>query len=464
MSRSFSLLGGAAALLLSVASSAIAVENNCIQDVWKAHNNSQNLTCSAKDVTLAQVSNICVGGDCSKHTCTSGQQVTFTADFVLPLTAQTRYDVGLYLATDGGGGDGAKTGQCADLVVTAANASQTFINLDSGQDACGDITDVPSGHNPQVIHGTVTTACSDLDGDGKVNIPWCTSWRQPGSNEVCDTTSFASSATWDAFPGSPSKCNCGNLNVDIFLETATIEVTKTASPETVNETGGSVTYSVSVKNQATQTSVTLDTLDDDVYGDITSVHDSITATDCTLATIAAGDTYSCQFTVSMPAADAGTTVTDTVTGCGTDGFGHTNLCDDDDATVTYTDVTTEPSLTKTATSTEAVRVDVKYTVVLTNNSAVDTLSVDTLDDDKFGDITSAHAAGGGFGEVVSTTCATGGSVDPGSNYSCTFVGRITATGLHTNRVSATATDDDGNQFIDPPLGDTADVNVSVTFP
>ena len=40
-----------AALALAFAQTAFAVENNCIQDVWKAHNNSQNLTCSAKDVT-----------------------------------------------------------------------------------------------------------------------------------------------------------------------------------------------------------------------------------------------------------------------------------------------------------------------------------------------------------------------------------------------------------------------------
>jgi len=243
---------------------------SCIQDVWTAHGNSQSLTCTANDVTLASATNICVddgaGGCKANNTCNGGQPVTFTADFTMPLTAQARYDLGLYIATDGGGSDGALTGQCAANIVTAAN-SPTFYQADPAPDICGDIS---SAHNPQVIRQMITTQCVDTNGDGKLNLPWCTSWRQPGSNEVCDSATFTTAATFDAYPGSPSKCNCGTLDVDIFLETATIEVTKTASPDTVAETGGSVTYLVSVKNLATQVSVTLDEMTDDLYGDITT--------------------------------------------------------------------------------------------------------------------------------------------------------------------------------------------------
>jgi len=358
----------------------------------------------------------------------------------MPLTAQARYDLGLYIASDGGGSDGsALTGECADNVVTAANSS-TFYNADAvpgktfqAGDICGDITDA---YNPQVIHQTITVACSDTNDDNKVNLPWCTSWRQPGSNEVCDSATFTTAAAFDAYPGSPSKCNCGTLDVDIFLETATITVTKTASPDTVAETGGSVTYYVTVKNEADVVSVTLDELTDNLYGDITTTgHDGITATTCTLATIAAGDTYNCNFTVSVGPGDTGDTIRDTVTACGTDSQGHTNLCDDDDALVTYTDVSTDPSLLKTAHATQAVRVDVQFLVAVTNNSTLDTLTLNTLSDNKFGDITTAHAAGGGFEEVVSTTCATGGTIAPLGTYNCSFVGRITATGLHTDVVS-----------------------------
>ena len=37
-----------------------ASAQTCIQDVWQAHGNTQNLTCTANDVTLSSVTNVCV--------------------------------------------------------------------------------------------------------------------------------------------------------------------------------------------------------------------------------------------------------------------------------------------------------------------------------------------------------------------------------------------------------------------
>ena len=436
---------------------------NCIQDVWKAHGHNQNLTCTANDVTISEVTNICVddglGGCRPDNKCSLGQSVTFTADFRMVLTADTRYDIGFYIATDGGGADGALTGQCAATEVTAANAPVTFKQIDASPDSCGDITGrLGTAFNPQIVRFTLTTQCSDPDGDGFLNLPFCTTWRQPGSNQECTTMN-------DVFPGSPSKCNCGNLNVDIFIETATIEVTKTNLTGDVPETGGSVTYSVAVKNLAQFADVTLDTLTDSLYGNITTTeHNGITATTCAVGSppgpILAGATYNCQFTVTVGPGDTGTTVTDIVTACGTDSFGHTGLCDDDDASYTYSDVSTTPALTKAATG-AVCTVDVNYDVVVTNNSTVDTLTLNSLTDDKFGDITTPHAAGEGFKGVVSTDCATGGSIAPSGNYSCSFVGRITSCLNEMNTVTGGLTDDDGVSYTP---SDNAQVNISVTFP
>src|SRR5262245_52382440 len=107
--------------LLLGAQPASAVDN-CIQDVWKAHGNNQNLTCTANDVTLSKATNIDIitGGSCTGTganrvcKCNDQQQVNFTADFEMDLTADTRYDVGFYIATDSDpNGDGALTGQCS---------------------------------------------------------------------------------------------------------------------------------------------------------------------------------------------------------------------------------------------------------------------------------------------------------------------------------------------------------------
>src|SRR5262249_14850630 len=84
-----------------------SAQGTCIQDDWKAHGNNQHLPCTANDVTLSLASNIKIitGGRCDPVTnrceCFAGQPVTFTADFSMVLTTQTRYDVGFYIAPDG---------------------------------------------------------------------------------------------------------------------------------------------------------------------------------------------------------------------------------------------------------------------------------------------------------------------------------------------------------------------------
>jgi hypothetical protein len=221
-----------------------------------------------------------------------------------------------------------------------------------------------------------------------------------------------------------------------------------------------------VTNLAEQASVTLDELTDNLYGNITTTgHDGITATTCTLATIpggnVAGNPYICQFTVQMAGGDTGQQITDTVTACGTDSFGHGNLCDTGDATVTISDISNPPSLTKDAIS-ATFTVDVTYQVVVTNNSAIDTMTVNSLTDDKFGDITTTHAVGNGFEQVVGTECSllvngNPRTIAPSSNYTCTFVGRIT-TSPHTDKVTANLTDDDGVSY---SPDDTATVTVTV---
>jgi len=304
--------------------------------VWKAHGNSQGLNCTAQDVTLSSAKNIDIvnGGSCQIENgvrvcrCNAGGNVTFNADFQMDLTADTRYDIGFYIATDGDpNGDGAVTGLCTAIAATATNAPVTFRNLDADPgksfqagDVCGDITGAfGTAFNPQLVKGQITTQCK-AGPSGKLELPFCTTWRQPGSNEVCKGTG-TSAATNDVFPGSPSKCNCGTLVVDIFTETATLEVTKTALPPgTVPETGGSASYSVTVKNLATVATLTLNSLTDDKYGDITASHaantsctgsatpgvcQAVTATNCTLPAqpLAAQATFSCQFTGTVPPGD-----------------------------------------------------------------------------------------------------------------------------------------------------------------
>jgi hypothetical protein len=179
----------------------------------------------------------------------AGGTVTFEADFRMDLTADTRYDVGFYIATDQDPNhDGAKTGQCSPTASLTSNTSAgNFINLDAAPDVCGAITGpLNTAHNPLFVHAQISAECPAGAGQ-QLLLPFCTTWRQPGSNQVCLGTGNGTT-TNDVFPGSPSKCNCDTLALDIFSEPASLTVTKTALTTGVPETDGSATYSVTVHN------------------------------------------------------------------------------------------------------------------------------------------------------------------------------------------------------------------------
>ncbi len=452
-----------------------AAAQTCINEVWKAHGNNQNLNCNAKDVTLSSATNIDIktGGSCDSSGCKcfAGGTVTFTADFRMDLTADTRYDVGFYLATDGDPNhDGAITGQCSATASLASNTSAAnFINLDTGLDVCGEI-EGPSGspHNPLFVEAEITTDCPSTPGQ-KLQLPFATTWRQPGSNDVCKGTGNGTT-TNDVFPGAPSKCNTGLLVIDIISVSTTLTVTKTTNAS-VPETGGSATYSVEVANTSA-IPVTLRSLTDDQYGDITSVHGEVTATTCVVGdpvgtceingSIAAGGSCSCTFTANVPPGDADDSFVDVVTACADNATNPTDVCDTDDAEVPYSDVESAPTLAKTASSSQCT-IDTTYDVVVTNTSALDTLTLNSLTDNVYGDITQVQ------GNIQSTTC--GQFPGPGAlpfliaaagNYPCSFVARSTSclTTVH-DTVTGTTVDDDGKTS---SPSDDARVVISVTRP
>ncbi len=131
---------------------------------------------------------------------------------------------------------------------------------------------------------------------------------------------------------------------------SSIVLTKSADPLTVPEPGAVVTFSLSVENTSPVDTVTIDSLDDDLHGDITAVAGNISATTCALpVTLVPGATYDCTFD-AFTAGDAGDIVTDTVTAGGTDDDGNA-VGDDDSADVEVTDVLPAIGATKTPTPT-----------------------------------------------------------------------------------------------------------------
>ena len=111
------------------------------------------------------------------------------------------------------------------------------------------------------------------------------------------------------------------------LPTAT--VTKTASPTSVQEPGGDVTFSVSIRNTSSGDPLTLVSLIDDLHGNLDGQGS------CSIPqTLSPADTYSCSFVVTV-SGNAGEQEVDTITATLNDDEGNT-ITPADSATVTVT--------------------------------------------------------------------------------------------------------------------------------
>ncbi len=403
-------------------------------------------TASNAGADCSSDSNICLDGDgnpdsdlCGDKCAYPGDTTTFSATFIFELSAQERYDVGAYFEVKPDEAeDGALTGACQIVTLPEDETQFTrpdgtmgnYVDLDSTckgggcpqpKDLCGDID---NDNNPvyydmrgnKTQADLITATCSDPDNDGKLNLPNCTSWRQSGANEVCFDG-------LDAFPGSPSKCNCDpNFQVPIDVPAATITVDKSASPTSVDENkdGKPVTYTVKVTNNSLFADVTINTLLDDMFGDITFVHAPITSTDCLVPqVIAPGVTYPCTFTATI-SGQGGDEHTNTVTASGEDENG--NLMEDsDDATVAINDVPFDFSVNKTADPEFRFEPGglFTFTVEVTNTSPADEITVTSIIDSVYGDLN-----GQGNCSVPQTLLIGDGvsesTPDDGDTYTCSF--------------------------------------------
>src|SRR5262245_37986081 len=220
--------------------------------VCLADASGSGLNCTANDISVAATSSLVV---VDKDPITPGVQgclfpgdtatISFIATF--KLTAQDRYDIGVWAAQDGGN---ARTGRCSvtdfpvsptppwtDLdnfcIATGPNQNKCSLNLalacttdaqcsgSNAIDRCGDIT---STNNP--IYSSIQSiqvACIDTNGDGNVDPNVCLSWEQAGGSGLC-------TSPLQTVVGAPSKCNCQVLPGITILVPGVIKVDKVTNP------------------------------------------------------------------------------------------------------------------------------------------------------------------------------------------------------------------------------------------
>ncbi len=206
-----------------------------------------------------------------------------------------------------------------------------------------------------------------------------------------------------------------------------ITVVKTAEPSSLPEPGGLVTFSVTISNTSVE-AVNLDSLIDDVHGDISSQGS------CSLPqNIPAGAVYTCSFSANVWA-NAGESETDTITAQAQDD--ELNIAvGADGATVNISDVLPTISVSKWATPTILLEPGgpVSFTVSVTN-TGVETVTLTSLVDDVHGNL-----AGQG-------TCGLPQSLPVGNQYTCVFTSTVTgnAGDREDDTIIAEVQDDDEN--------------------
>lgn len=446
----------------------------CMQQVYSGSSISSSnlLNCTANDVKISKATEFCVQAlDSSGNpkgapscgtsppapgsdpvTCNANEMIQLTAKFQVDVNASSRFDESFYFRVDGGatargtgGVGGSVSGQCS-LTNLKVGGDPSFPNSSivteskvSDRDSCGDLNQGTS-----FVTFTLPVMCVG-DANGKLKLPNCTSWHSNSATK-CEL----GVPTGDSAPETKSKCNCDDgFTLDILVEHPTISVKKKASPTSVNEPGGDVTYTVTVTNDGSAASVTLSTLTEDANNDGTvdytynSTSTPTLASICGTLTLAPGASTDCTFTGSV-SGNAGDNIVDKACASGTDSNGGTVAAVCATATVSIADVKPTASLVKTVVG--ATCAVVKYKVEVENTDLVEDLTLSALTDDTVGGNGDITTTTGKHDALISTDCKVPQTIaKSGGKYSCNFEALVCTDQLpHKDTVTGTLSDNDGN--------------------
>ena len=251
-----------------------------------------------------------------------------------------------------------------------------------------------------------------------------------------------------------------------FDQLPLITLLKRAAPGEIVGNSGVVTFSLAVQNVG-PVAVSLTTLEDNRFGDLTST-DNISSTTCVLPQqVAPLGFYHCSFQAFVTG-NANQPHINTVTVVGMDDNGNQASAEDDE-TVRFADIP-EPQLPELEVIKSAAPTTIQGTgglvtfTVLVQNTGPVTLSLTTLNDDQFGDLSTTT-------NISSTTCLLPQALDVAEIYTCSFqafvtgdvgsphTNTVTATGVDGSDHSTTDSDDATVEFADGPVVELPDITV-----
>jgi hypothetical protein len=194
-------------------------------------------------------------------------------------------------------------GPFATVVSKTANPIEVFEPGDNVEFTLVVANDRPVGATiGSLVDSDFDLAAHCPDAVGTVLAPnasyTCTFTEFIAGNVGEDHENFATASVSD--DGGNSDEQSDSAQVAILDVLPAIWVVKAAPPYA--QPGGAVAFTVTVNNDSVPTDpVTIGSMVDDVYGDITLVHDDIIATECaTGVTIQSSESYICSFTATLP--------------------------------------------------------------------------------------------------------------------------------------------------------------------
>jgi hypothetical protein len=224
-----------------------------------------------------------------------------------------------------------------------------------------------------------------------------------------------------------------------------IEIVKTG-PGTIDEGGAIATWHFEITNNSGETDpVTVTSLVDDMQGDLLAA--AIAANGGNPIVLASGQSFGFDFSAELDL-NAGDPYTNVVTVTGHDDEGN-DTSDDDDDTITVTNVLPSITIDKTGPATvDEGGADVTWTFVITNTSGeTDPVTITSLVDDKLGNLlAAAEAANGGQIVLAPNESFTfdynpAGLVDVSINAGETYHNVVEVTGVDDEGSHASASDD-----------------------
>ncbi|HJR26528.1 MAG TPA: hypothetical protein VJ804_13720, partial [Acidimicrobiales bacterium] len=363
-------------------------------------------------------------------------------------------NIGCVLDPDSEGTSGASTSLALRRATVAVGEGQDYTCTFTNTLQNGTLTVIKSVAPPatagqftmHVTNAQTNVEVAQFQGSATGNQP---PLSLPAGNYVVSETGGPAGYTASFSPSCPggaitvSAGQAASCTVTNTAGTLSLAVTKTATPDTIAEPGGTVPFTVQVQNTSAEP-VTLTSISDNVYG--TLAGDPVTCHGSPSGTTLAPNT-SCSFTFNGAVnGNAGATHTNTVTVNAVDDEGRPATGSGSE-TVTVTNVPPDVELTKTVVG-PATRPEpgglFTYNLSIQNNS-VETVTITDLSDT----------------QTLSAQCLAleNTTLGAGLSTSCQYTATHTDAGVYGNTASVTVDDLDPGSTTDT---DTSSASVEVT--